>query len=305
VGINGDVGPGGDSRGDAIGIVCGRDPHEHGADHRRSERGDARGETGGAIGLLRLRIAHVRLKKSPDACGAFEANSFAGLIELHALRIAESKKRHRIGGLRHHVRRQPNDGVRVLAKGDLFTEAQAQFAVGDQFIVRLPQRPAGNDRQPLPFVAGPRKALDGGAQRSAAVLALDRMRHERIGTHHAGHGQYAILDVAMDIPSPRAVWWALLGGVIAIAFLSWVELQSKGSRHVEMAIADMTKGAQKQFFQGGLVFGMLLPAVLTIIALAIDIDTPIIVAVAGLSALFGMFLSETSFVRAGQSVPLS
>ncbi|WP_395161247.1 4Fe-4S dicluster domain-containing protein [Ilumatobacter sp.] len=121
----------------------------------------------------------------------------------------------------------------------------------------------------------------------------------------AGASAYAILDVAMDIPSPRAVWWALLGGVIAIAFLSWVELQSKGSRHVEMAIADMTKGAQKQLFQGGVAFGMLLPAVLAIIALAADIDTPIVVGIAGLSALFGMFLSETAFVRAGQSVPLS
>ena len=121
----------------------------------------------------------------------------------------------------------------------------------------------------------------------------------------AGASAYAILDVVMDIPSPRAVWWALLGGVVAIAFLSWVELQSHGSRHVEMAIADMTKGAQKQFFQGGLVFGMLLPAVLAIIALAADIDTPIVVGIAGLSALCGMFLSETAFVRAGQSVPLS
>jgi len=121
----------------------------------------------------------------------------------------------------------------------------------------------------------------------------------------AGASAYAILDVAMDIPSPRAVWWALLGGVIAIAFLSWVELQSKGSRHVEMAIADMTKGAQKQLFQGGVAFGMLLPAVLAIIGLAADIDTPIVVGIAGLSALFGMFLSETAFVRAGQSVPLS
>jgi Fe-S-cluster-containing dehydrogenase component/formate-dependent nitrite reductase membrane component NrfD len=121
----------------------------------------------------------------------------------------------------------------------------------------------------------------------------------------AGASAYAILDVVMDIPSPQAVWWALLGGVVAIAFLSWVELQSHGSRHVEMAIADMTKGAQKQFFQGGLIFGMLLPAVLTIIALAADITTPIVVAVAGLSALCGMFLSETAFVRAGQSVPLS
>lgn len=121
----------------------------------------------------------------------------------------------------------------------------------------------------------------------------------------AGASAYAILDVVMDIPSPQAVWWALLGGVVAIAFLSWVELQSHGSRHVEMAIADMTKGAQKQFFQGGLVFGMLLPAVLAIIALAADIDTPIVVGIAGLSALCGMFLSETAFVRAGQSVPLS
>lgn len=121
----------------------------------------------------------------------------------------------------------------------------------------------------------------------------------------AGASAYAILDVVMDIPSPQAVWWALLGGVIAIAFLSWVELQSKGSRHVEMAIADMTKGPQKQLFQGGLAFGMLLPAVLAIIALAADIGTPIVVGIAGLSALFGMFLSETAFVRAGQSVPLS
>jgi Fe-S-cluster-containing dehydrogenase component/formate-dependent nitrite reductase membrane component NrfD len=121
----------------------------------------------------------------------------------------------------------------------------------------------------------------------------------------AGASAYAILDFVMDIPSHRAVWWALLGGVVAIAFLSWVELQSQGSRHVEMAIADMTKGAQKQFFRGGLIFGMLLPAVLTIIALAADIDTPIVVGMAGLSALCGMFLSETAFVRAGQSVPLS
>ena len=121
----------------------------------------------------------------------------------------------------------------------------------------------------------------------------------------AGASAYAILDVVMDIPSPQAVWWALLGGVVAIAFLSWVELQSHGSRHVEMAIADMTKGAQKQFFRGGLFFGMLLPAVLTIIALATDIDTPIVVGIAGLSSLCGMFLSETAFVRAGQSVPLS
>lgn len=121
----------------------------------------------------------------------------------------------------------------------------------------------------------------------------------------AGASAYAVLDVVMDIPSHQAVWWALLGGVVAIAFLSWVELQSHGSRHVEMAIADMTKGAQKTLFRGGVILGMLLPALLTVIALAADVDTPILVAIAGVSALFGMFLSETAFVRAGQAVPLS
>jgi formate-dependent nitrite reductase membrane component NrfD len=121
----------------------------------------------------------------------------------------------------------------------------------------------------------------------------------------AGAAAYAILDLVMDIPSHRAVWWTLLGGVAAITFLSWVELQSHGSRHVEMAIADMIKGAQKSFFRGGVALGMVLPAALTIIALAADLDNPILVAAAGLAALVGMFLSETAFVRAGQSVPLS
>ena len=124
----------------------------------------------------------------------------------------------------------------------------------------------------------------------------------------AGASAYAILDVFMDIPSHRAVWWALLGGVLAIAFLSWVELQSHGSRHVEMAIHDMTKGAQKEWFQLGIILGVLLPATAMIIVLtngdASSTNTGI-AAFAGVLALIGMFLSETAFVRAGQSVPLS
>ncbi len=121
----------------------------------------------------------------------------------------------------------------------------------------------------------------------------------------AGAAAYAILDLVMDIPSHRAVWWSLLGGVSAIAFLSWVELQSHGSRHVEMAVHDMTKGAQRQWFRGGVVVGMLLPGALAILALAADVSTPIVAALAGIAALAGMFLSETAFIRAGQSVPLS
>ena len=121
----------------------------------------------------------------------------------------------------------------------------------------------------------------------------------------AGAAAYAILDVVMDIPSHRAVWWALLGGVVVIAFLSWVELQSHGSRHVEMAVHAMTKGEHKQLFHLGNMLGIVLPALLTIVALAGDVGSPLVVAGAGLAALVGMFLSETAFVRAGQSVPLS
>ena len=120
----------------------------------------------------------------------------------------------------------------------------------------------------------------------------------------AGAAAYAILDVVMDIPSHRAVWWALLGGVVATLFLTWVETQSHGSRHVEMAVHDMTKGAQKVFFDGGVVLSIV-AGLCAVVGLSTDASSPILVAIGGLAALVGMFLSETAFVRAGQSVPLS
>jgi hypothetical protein len=70
----------------------------------------------------------------------------------------------------------------------------------------------------------------------------------------------------------------------------------------------MTKGAQKEWFQLGIILGVLLPATAMIIVLtngdASSTNTGI-AAFAGVLALIGMFLSETAFVRAGQSVPLS
>ncbi len=121
----------------------------------------------------------------------------------------------------------------------------------------------------------------------------------------AGAAAYAILDVFMDIPSPDAVQWALLGGVAAVGFLTAVEVASHGSRHVELAMHAMTKGEHKTWFQAGTVLGVVLPAVAVIVALAADISSPYLVAAAGASALVGMWLAETAFVRAGQSVPLS
>ncbi len=120
----------------------------------------------------------------------------------------------------------------------------------------------------------------------------------------AGASAYVLLGLAIDIPSERAVWWALLGGVVAVGFLTWVELQSHGSRHVEMAVASMVKGEHKHWFLAGNVLGVGVPAAIAIAALAADLDNAV-VAIGAVAALAGMWLAETAFVRAGQSVPLS
>jgi len=122
----------------------------------------------------------------------------------------------------------------------------------------------------------------------------------------AGGAAYVILDLFMDVPEVTAIRWVLLGGVSATAALIAIELTSKGSRHVELAVGAMTKGKYaQQFWWGGVVVGLVLPATAVIVSLAADIDSPALPALAGLLALIGMFAYEDSFVRAGQSVPLS
>ncbi len=122
----------------------------------------------------------------------------------------------------------------------------------------------------------------------------------------AGGAAYAIVDLFLDVPEPRAIAWVLLAGVGATAALVAIELSSHGSRHVELAVHAMTHGTwARQFWWGGIALGMIAPAALAIVALAADIDSPWLLALAGLAALAGMFAYEDAFVRAGQSVPLS
>jgi formate-dependent nitrite reductase membrane component NrfD len=122
----------------------------------------------------------------------------------------------------------------------------------------------------------------------------------------AGGAVYVILDLFIAVPETSAIRWVLLGGVAATAALIAVELTSKGSRHVELAVESMTKGTYaKQFWWGGVILGLVVPAVLVVLCLAFDIDSAILAAIAGVAALIGMFAYEDSFVRAGQSVPLS
>ncbi len=121
----------------------------------------------------------------------------------------------------------------------------------------------------------------------------------------AGGATYAILEVIMDIPSAVAVCWVMLGGIVATGAFIAMELSSHGSRHVELAIEEMTRGTYaKQFWVGGILIGLLIPGVLLVITLATGAHGAV-AAVAGVLALIGMFAYEDSFVRAGQSVPLS
>ena len=67
----------------------------------------------------------------------------------------------------------------------------------------------------------------------------------------------------------------------------------------------MTRGRYaRRFWAGGVVLGLAVPAVLVGVGLAAEVG-PWPAAAAGISALAGMWFYEDSFVRAGQSVPLS
>ncbi len=122
----------------------------------------------------------------------------------------------------------------------------------------------------------------------------------------AGGATYAILDLFLDVPRPEVALWVLLAGVGATAMFVAIELTSHGSRHVELAVEAMTRGPfASRFWWGGVVVGLLVPAAVAITLLAAGADSPALAAAAGLAALIGMFFYEDSFVRAGQSVPLS
>lgn len=124
----------------------------------------------------------------------------------------------------------------------------------------------------------------------------------------AGAAAWMIADVFMDVRDPDAVRYALIGGVVGVLALSWMETVSHGSRHVELAVHNMVKGENASLFWGGILFGAVVPLVLAIVAVTVGGSAGSAVslsAFAGIFALIGMFLSETAFVRAGQSVPLS
>jgi Fe-S-cluster-containing dehydrogenase component/formate-dependent nitrite reductase membrane component NrfD len=122
----------------------------------------------------------------------------------------------------------------------------------------------------------------------------------------AGAASYSLLDLVMDVAEPRAVRIAFLAGLGGWALFVAAELWSRGSRSVELATRELTRGAYAgRFWLGGVLAGIVAPAAVVAIALAADVTSPWPTAVAGALALVGLFAYEDAFIRAGQSVPLS
>src|SRR5690606_199422 len=100
----------------------------------------------------------------------------------------------------------------------------------------------------------------------------------------AGAAVFALADVLMAVPSPDAVRWALLGGVATTGALIAIEHAAHGTRHVELALAAMTRGPFAGRFRLGVAAGVVVPAVLVVLALA-GVAPTALAAVAAVSAL--------------------
>jgi Fe-S-cluster-containing dehydrogenase component/formate-dependent nitrite reductase membrane component NrfD len=119
----------------------------------------------------------------------------------------------------------------------------------------------------------------------------------------AGAAAYGLADVVIDVPVADAARWALLGGLLAHLALVAVELAAHGTRHVELAVADMTRGGQAATFWSAMLLTL---AGLGLVAAALADVAPVpVTAAASVLALGGITLYEHAFIRAGQAVPLS
>ena len=115
----------------------------------------------------------------------------------------------------------------------------------------------------------------------------------------AGGAAFTVLDVFLDLPKANAAHLSMLIGLAVNIGLVVFEISSRHSRHVTMAFAELTRGAQRPRF-----VTWMLTSVTGCCLVALDIGE-VHSAIGALSALTGLFTYEDAYVRAGQSVPLS
>jgi Fe-S-cluster-containing dehydrogenase component/formate-dependent nitrite reductase membrane component NrfD len=123
----------------------------------------------------------------------------------------------------------------------------------------------------------------------------------------AGAAALAVLaplfDAGQDVTT--VLLWALVGGAAGGLALLAVELTSRGTAAVELALAVMTRGDHAgPFWAVGIGIGLVVPLALAVIGL-LGADAAALTVAAGLAALAGLYSYEAAFVRAGQAVPLS
>ncbi len=122
----------------------------------------------------------------------------------------------------------------------------------------------------------------------------------------AGASTFLVMDLFMDVPEVTAIRWVALGGLVASMVFVALEVTGSHSRHVAMAIHAMTSGDYRSSFRIGVIVGMVAPAAALIVALAVGGDAALVIgALSGIATVTGMWFYEDSYVRAGQSVPLS
>lgn len=121
----------------------------------------------------------------------------------------------------------------------------------------------------------------------------------------AGGATYSVVDLFGDLPNTAAIQWALLVGLVANALLVAFELRGDHSRHVTMALAEMTRGTGRRSFRQWSINGFLIPLLLVLLSIALGADNPLLPAVSAPFVLHGLYAYEDAYVRAGQTVPLS
>jgi Fe-S-cluster-containing dehydrogenase component/formate-dependent nitrite reductase membrane component NrfD len=100
---------------------------------------------------------------------------------------------------------------------------------------------------------------------------------------------------------------ALLSAVVVHVLLILLEVfGSHSNSHVAAAAHTITHGSLRNIFYSlFMVVGVLVPLILLVVALVLPVAQPVLLGIAGLAALVGLFAYEHCFVVAGQSVPLS
>ena len=125
----------------------------------------------------------------------------------------------------------------------------------------------------------------------------------------AGAAALGLLALVLNPGSAISTFLALvllIAIVLHVTLVLWEVLGSHSNSHVAAASSYMRRGGLRETFWGiFFAVGSLLPIAMLSIALLVPVALPVLLALASIAALVGLFAYEHCFVVAGQIVPLS